>query len=631
MLKFSFRTALMAIGAVVLLAGPAAANNNMFVNPNFATNNFMGWHTYGTWSIRKRSGDVHSSKYAAVNSLTVDSGITKTRWAGIYQNVSVSSIGGQVFNASVWISTAATGGYEKAFLQVQFQNLSGHVLAQYDTAPIMTDQPYKHVSLHNLTAPADTAIIQVQGVVEEVDGKTVASRNIGHVRFAGFSITGASMTGHAAPQATHGGRPISPKQQRFLADLEHRCFQYFWDEMNPHNGLVPNRVPVAGGGAPVASIAATGFGLTALCIADEHHWEPHRKIYQRVLTALKFFRYQAPCVHGFYYHFLSMRHGRRVWHCAVSSIDTALLMAGVLTVREHFAGTAAANIATSLYRRVDWLWMLNSNFMPNGQKTLAMGWRPGSGFIHYNWFEFNEGPLIYLLGLGSRTHPLPPASWAAWTRGPLVTYAGYTFMSGTPSAPAPLFTHQYPQAWFLLRGLCDHYADYFRDSRYATLADRAMCMNLTKKFPDYGPDSWGISASLSPSGYRAWGDPPPTTTGLNAINGTLVPCAAGGSIPFAPRLCIEDLMTMRKKFRNLHIYGRYGFVDAFNPLTGWVAKDLRGIDQGITLIMAENDRTGFVWRTFMADPVARRALHLAGFHKMTASAPLPADTSVFSH
>lgn len=144
MLKFSFRTALMAIGAVVLLAGPAAANN-MLVNPSFATNNFMGWHTYGTWSIRKRSGDVHSSKYAAVNSLTVDSGITKTRWAGIYQNVSVSSIGGQVFNASVWISTAATGGYEKAFLQIQFQNLSGHVLAQYDTVSSTAPQTYKQV------------------------------------------------------------------------------------------------------------------------------------------------------------------------------------------------------------------------------------------------------------------------------------------------------------------------------------------------------------------------------------------------------------------------------------------------------------------------------------------------------
>ncbi len=412
------------------------------------------------------------------------------------------------------------------------------------------------------------------------------------------SATAPKTAGVSAPVSGQ----ISPRQQRFLADLEHRCFQYFWDEMNLHNGLIPDRARAIGGGAHVASIAAEGFGLTALCIADEHHWEPHRQIYQRILTALKFFRYQAQCVHGFYYHFLGLRHGCRVWHCAISSIDTALLMAGVLTVREHFAGTAAANMATSIYRRVNWPWMLD------GHKTLSMGWKPGTGFLPYRWNSFNEGLLIYLLGLGSRTHPLPPASWEAWTRGPLVTYAGYIFMSCPP-----LFTHQYPQAWFHFRGLCDHDADYFRDSRYATLANRAMCIELARRFPDYRPEAWGITASDSAAGYVAWGGPPATPN----INGTLVPCAAGGSIPFAPRLCIEDLMAMRKKFRNLHIYGRFGFVDAFNPLTGWVDKDVLGIDQGITLVMAENDRTGFVWRTFMADPVARRALNLAGFHKIT--------------
>ena len=630
MFKFFFPTALAAVGALILLAGAASANN-LVTNPDFATGNFTGWHSYGSWSISNLARDVHSSKYAAVNSLIVASGTTKTRWAGIFQNVSVPNAAGHAFNAGAWISTAATGGYEKAFLQVQFQNSSSHVLAQYVTAPITADRPYAEVRLKNLTAPVGTAIIQVQGVVEEVGGMAVPSLRTGYVRFDDFSLSRAPTAGHATSRAiAHRGGQMALRQERFLADLEHRCFKYFWDEMNPRNGLVPNRSPVVGGGGSVASIAATGFGLTALCIADEHHWEPHAEIYKRVLRTLVFFRHKAQCVHGFYYHFLDMRSGRRVRHCAVSSIDTALLMAGILTVREHFSGTEAASLATSIYRRVDWPWMLNSNFMPNGKKTLSMGWKPGSGFIHYNWFQFNEGPLIYLLGIGSPTHPLPPSSWAAWKRGPLISYAGHTFMNGTAAAPAPLFTHQYPQAWFNLRGLCDHYADYFRDSRYATLANRAMCVDLAKRFPDYGPNSWGITASLSPSGYRAWGQPPPVLTGTNAINGTLVPCAAAGSVPFAPKRCLEDLMAMRKKFRKLDIYGRYGFVDAFNPLTGWVAKDLRGIDQGITLIMAENYRTGFVWRTFMADPAAKRALRLTGFHKITAADALPKNSSVFS-
>ncbi len=367
---------------------------------------------------------------------------------------------------------------------------------------------------------------------------------------------------------------------------------------------MPDRMNALGGDARVASIAAEGFGLTALCIADEHHWKPHAEIYARVRRAMMFFRYRAQCVHGFYYHFIGMQNGHRHWNSAVSSIDTALLMAGVLTVREHFAGTTAARVATSIYRRVDWPWMLD------GGKTLSMGWKPGSGFLPFRWNEFNEGILIYLLGIGSRTHPLPPASWAAWWRGPLCKYAGYTFMSCPP-----LFTHQYPQAWFYLRGLCDHYADYFRDSRYATSANRVMCIRLAKCFPDYGPRTWGITASDSAQGYVAWGGPPATPN----IDGTIVPCAAAGSIPFAPRRCIADLMHIRNKYRRMHIYGRYGFVDAFNPLSGWVAPQLRGIDQGISLLMAENYRTGFVWRTFMKSSVAKRALRLAGIHKITAA------------
>jgi hypothetical protein len=312
-----------------------------------------------------------------------------------------------------------------------------------------------------------------------------------------------------------------------------------------------------------------------------------------------------------------MRTGKRMWNSEVSNIDTALLMAGVLTVRQHFPGTDLAKLADEMYGRVEWGW----TSQPGG--TLSMGWRPETGFIKAKWDHYSEGaPLIVLLGLGSPSHPLPAGAWHAWKRNSVGTYAGLTYIQCPP-----LFTHQYPQLWFDLRSLRDDHADYFKNSQLATIAQRQWCIDeLGKKFPTYGPNMWGLTASDTAKGYRAWGGPPPQD--LPDIDGSVVPCAPGGSLIFAPRLCIDALVEMKQKHGE-KVYRKYGFVDAFNPNGAWCDDDVIGIDVGATVLAAENARSGFVWRTFMSAPEAQTALRAAGFRAMKAEEMREATTSLF--
>jgi hypothetical protein len=417
------------------------------------------------------------------------------------------------------------------------------------------------------------------------------------------------------PGSLPGKNVLSPDDEKFLDDLQRRGIQFFIDEADPVTGLMPDRAKANGGDAKVSSIAAIGFGLTALCIGEQRGWVSHDDAYARCLKVLNFLRDHGPGEHGHFYHFLDMRTGQRVWNCEVSNIDTALLMTGVLTVRQHFAGTELASVANELYERVDWPWLLS----PDGK--LKMGWKPDGGFLEAEWGGFSEGMMIYLLGLGSRTHPLPARSWHAWKREPVTTYAGLTFIQCPP-----LFTHQYPHCWYDLRGQRDDHADYFRNSQLATIAQRQWCVDeLSKRYKSYTPDIWGISASDGPHGYQAWGGPPPQ----GDIDGSVVPCAAAGSLVFEPRLCIQTLRAMKDQF-GAKAYLKYGFVDAFNPTNGWYNADVLGIDVGPAVLMAENCRTGFVWRTFMSSPEARAGLKAAGFRPLDAkdTAAL-ATTSIF--
>jgi hypothetical protein len=212
--------------------------------------------------------------------------------------------------------------------------------------------------------------------------------------------------------------------------------------------------------------------------------------------------------------------------------------------------------------------------------------------------------VIYLLGIGSPTHPLSPESWHAWSR-PRIRYQGIEYISGNH----PLFTHQYSHAWFDFRNQRDAYANYFDNSIKATKAHKLFCLSLHDKFPDYSNNLWGISASDYVHGYTAWGGPPPQ----GPIDGSIVPCATGGSLPFVFEDCMLVQRTMKERYTE-KVWTRYGFVDAFNPLTGWFDSDVLGIDLGITMLMAENHRTSFVWNTFMRNVEAQTAMRKAGFH-----------------
>lgn len=418
------------------------------------------------------------------------------------------------------------------------------------------------------------------------------------------------------PAFPPGKSTLTPRDEKFLDDLEQRGIQFFVDEADPVTGLMPDRATATGGAKDVASIASVGFGLTALCVGDYRGWLPHHEAYDHALRVLQFLRDHGPGEHGFFYHFLDMHTGQRAWNCEVSDIDTALLMAGVLTVRQHFAGTELASIANDLYEHVDWSWPVS----PDG--TLYMGWHPDSGFNHARWRDFNEGPLIYLLALGSKTHPLTARSWQAWKRERVETYASLTFMQCPP-----LFTQQYPQVWFDLRGVRDAYADYFRNSQLATLAQRQWSIDeLSKRFPTYGPSLWGLTASDSEHGYTAWGGPPAPSD--ERIDGSVVPAATAGSLAFEPRLCLDVLENIRANYGEKG-YLKYGFVDAFNPAKGWYDADVLGIDVGPSVLMAENCQSGFVWRMFMSSPEARAALKAAGFRSLAAS-DATATTSLFT-
>jgi hypothetical protein len=407
--------------------------------------------------------------------------------------------------------------------------------------------------------------------------------------------------------------PTLPRADRdLLDDLQRRGVLYFWEQADPRTGLVRDRARNTGvvetsRERNIGSIAATGFGLTALCIAHERKWLPRDRIVARVRTTLDFFANRAFNQHGWFWHFMDAATGERSWKCEISSIDTALLLGGVLSVRQYFPrDPEIARLATTIYERVDFRWMLNQDPL-----LLSHGWRPEEGFLRSRWDHHCELMILYLLAIGSPAHPIPPEAWYAWRRD-TITYAGFTYISGAP----PLFVHQYAHAWIDFRGRRDTReprTDWFQNSVLATRAHRQFCIDLAAAFPkSYSENVWGITASDSAKGYVAWGGPPRDP----AIDGSVVPCAPAGSLIFTPDICIPAIRTMRDRFGD-RIYGRYGFLDAFNPATGWADQDVIGIDVGISVLSAANTQDGSVWRWFMANPEIQRALDACGLRQFS--------------
>lgn len=403
---------------------------------------------------------------------------------------------------------------------------------------------------------------------------------------------------------------FSQSDDAFLEDLSRRAYSYFVEQADPHTGLVLDRARADGSPHDethrnVASIAATGFGLTALCIAAERGWTSRSDARGRLRSALKFFADRATHEHGWFYHWMDYKSGERRWESEISSIDTALLLAGVLTARQCFGeDPEIVRLATKIYKRIDFKWMLNGDPL-----LLSHGWKPETGFLRPRWDTYSEDTILYLLAIGSPTHSISPRSWYALWRD-RYRYEGHSYFT---SIGVPLFMHQYAHAWIDFRQRREVKGDhinYFENSINATLAHRAFCINLAGDFPKFGPNMWGITASDSAKGYVVWGGPPRDPQ----IDGTIVPSASGGSLMFMPELSLAALKTMRERFGN-QIYGRYGFIDAFNPDTGWVDRDVIGINLGITLLSAENARTGNVWHWFMKNREIPRAMELIGLRR----------------
>ncbi|MEI7481088.1 MAG: glucoamylase family protein [Elusimicrobiota bacterium] len=423
-----------------------------------------------------------------------------------------------------------------------------------------------------------------------------------------FIPAALSVPSEASGEPVYGKTSISSaaaveSDDAFLEDLSRRSFRFFIDNADPKTGLVLDRARADGSSgdtnhASAASIASTGFGLSALCIGAQRGWMDPGEAASRASKTLEFFAEKAYNTHGWFYHWMDAGTGERIWGSEVSSIDTAILLAGVLTAKQCFSSDSRVGaLADKIYRRVDFKWMLNGD-----KNILSHGWRPETGFIPHRWEIHSEAMLLYLLGIGSPSFPLSASSWRAWKR-PVLEYGDFRYISGAE----PLFIHQYSQAWINFRGRKDKGTDWFDNSVRATKANRQMCLDLAIRFPGYTADIWGITASDGASGYMVWGGPLPTSN----IDGTVAPSAAGGSLMLTPEIALPALKAMKNTYGD-RLYNIYGFTNAFNPSNGWFDADVIGIDTGIILLSAENLRSGSVWMWFMANPEVTAALKTAG-------------------
>ena len=421
------------------------------------------------------------------------------------------------------------------------------------------------------------------------------------------------------------------KSQTFSIDsVAERTFHYFWDLADTHS-QVPDRWP----SESFSSIAATGFGLTSYVIGVERGYITREQAADRVYKILKFLS-EAPKginktgiigYNGFFYHFLDSKTGLRFRDVELSTIDTGLLMAGILSCLEYFDKDTNVekhirSWADALYRNVDWKWAMN------GKETMSMGWHPENGFLDASWQGYNEGSILYIMALGSPTHPIPAESWSAWTK----SFQWSTYHNLEHINFGPLFGHQYSHMYIDFKGIKDDYMqkrgiDYFENSRRATLANRAYCIANGAGYKDYSENIWGLTACDGPGndnkqnpnisfmGYSARG----AAEFYLVDDGTIAPTAAGGSIPFAPEVCLPALENMYKKYKD-KLYGKYGFRDAFNMsivnrdgTTGWFDKDYLGIDEGPILIQIQNYQNSLVWNLMKKNPYIREGLKKAGF------------------
>jgi hypothetical protein len=420
----------------------------------------------------------------------------------------------------------------------------------------------------------------------------------------------------------------------FLDTLQERTLTYFLRTTDSSSGLAPDRWP----SRSPSSIAAVGFALSSYPIAVERGLITRSEAARRTLTVLRFLLRapqgdsQAGVIgyRGFFYHFVAIPDGTRAWRCELSTIDTALLMAGVLTSqsffdRKNWRERIIRQTADSLYRRVDWTWSTG------GKTGISFGWSPEQGLGSAGWHGYNEAMIMYILGLGSPTHPVQAEAWDYWTS----TYVWAKYYSWEFVSFGPLFGHQFSHCWIDFRGIQDRYMrakgiDYFENSRRATYSHQAYARHNPGGYRGYSENIWGITPCDGPGdtsfaidgrmrrfiGYAGRG----VSFDWVLDDGTIAPTGAGGSVAFAPEICIPVLKALRHQYGK-RLWSEYGFLDAFNPTfvtqatgaEGWCDHDYLGIDQGPIAIMIENLRNGFVWEIMKKNPYIVQGLKRAGF------------------
>lgn len=436
--------------------------------------------------------------------------------------------------------------------------------------------------------------------------------------------------GCAPPQGNDTSQPEVPYSSE---ELQRRTFHYFWELADRINYQIPDRYPTL----TFSSIAATGFGLSAYIVGVEKKYVTREAAADRVLRTLKVL-WELPQgpqdrdiagYKGFFYHFLTLDKARRFKQVELSSIDSGLLMAGILSVMSYFeeeneTEKAIRETADALFRRVEWEWMMNDT------NRMWMGWHPEKGFIPAEWKGYNEAMVLLIMAMGSPTHPIDSTAWDTWCE----TYSWDTFHGEPHVQFDPLFGHQYSHVWIDFRGIQDDYMrqkgiDYFENSRRATLSNRNYCIANPLGAKGYHEWCWGLTACDGPGGgkmklngkeweffdYRARG-----AASIQVVDdGTIAPTAAGGSYPFAPELCDSTLQYMWDTYYH-ELVGEYGFKDAFNlsyftdkTPNGWFDIDYLGIDQGPILLMIENHKTGILWKVMKRNPYIQAGMRRAGF------------------
>jgi hypothetical protein len=458
-----------------------------------------------------------------------------------------------------------------------------------------------------------------------------------HIGAAEESVPGIIVEGSRVYDPERDGDPV-------INNLQRRTFRYFWNTTDKQTGLAPDRYP----SPSFASSAAVGFALTSYVVGAERRFISRASARTRTLRTLRFLAGlpQGPeesgvaGYKGFFYHFLQMENGHRFETSELSTVDTALLMAGVLLAQTYFDRNTRLEreireLADKLYERVDWNWAQNR------PPAISHGWRPETGFLRYDWRGYNEAMLVYILALGSPTYPVDEEAWQQWTQ--TYKYSWGEFGRQELLSFGPLFGHQYSHVWIDFRGIQDEYMrskglDYFENSRRAAYAQREYARENPMRWRGYDGEIWGLTACDGPAdtvqifhgeergffSYAGRG-----AAGAHLLDdGTIAPTAAVASIAFAPEIVIPTIRAFRARFGE-HLYQRYGFLDSVNPSftfkdvqlrhgqvidnVGWVAGDYLGIDQGPIVAMIENYRSGLIWRIMQRNPHIRRGLERAGF------------------